>query len=90
MFSIYAVGVVKGYKRETSVRIHAVVDYRSAPSLANLQSALSPTGAPGATSALGATSGSAASSSSASSSPDAINAALQPSVGGQVLYYSID
>ena len=34
VFSIYAVGVVKGYKRETRVRIHAVVDFRTAPSLA--------------------------------------------------------
>ena len=34
MFSIYAVGVKKGYRRETRVQIHAVVDFRNAPSLA--------------------------------------------------------
>ena len=33
VFSIYAVGVVKGYKRETRVKIHTVVDFRAAPSL---------------------------------------------------------
>jgi general secretion pathway protein K len=31
VFSIYADGVVPGYRRETRVRIHAVVDFRSAP-----------------------------------------------------------
>ncbi len=31
VFSIYAIGVVKGYKHETRVRIHAVADFRSAP-----------------------------------------------------------
>jgi len=33
MFSIYAVGVVKGYKRETRLSIHEVVDFRAAPGL---------------------------------------------------------
>jgi general secretion pathway protein K len=31
LFSIYATGVVKGGKRETRVRVHAVVDFRNAP-----------------------------------------------------------
>ncbi|MFW5740098.1 MAG: type II secretion system protein GspK [Myxococcota bacterium] len=31
VFSIYADGVVPGFRRETRVRIHAVVDFRSAP-----------------------------------------------------------
>ena len=31
LFSIYATGVVKAGKRETRVRIHAVVDFRNAP-----------------------------------------------------------
>ena len=34
MFSIYAVGVVKGYKRETRTAIHAVVDFRGSPEIA--------------------------------------------------------
>jgi general secretion pathway protein K len=33
MFSIYATGVVPGYRKETRVRIHAVVDFRSASSI---------------------------------------------------------
>ena len=31
LFSIYATGVVKVGKRETKVRVHAVVDFRNAP-----------------------------------------------------------
>jgi hypothetical protein len=31
LFSIYATGVVKSGKRETRVRVHAVVDFRNAP-----------------------------------------------------------
>jgi general secretion pathway protein K len=31
MFSIYADGIVPGYQRTTKVRIHAVVDFRTAP-----------------------------------------------------------
>ncbi|MFO0667985.1 MAG: type II secretion system protein GspK [Polyangiaceae bacterium] len=35
MFSIYSVGVKKGYKRETRVSLHAVVDFRGAAGLAS-------------------------------------------------------
>jgi general secretion pathway protein K len=77
VFSIYAVGVVKGFKRETRIKIHAVVDFRQAPvvnpSAAGAASA--PTPAPSA---------------SAGTDPNAILSALQPSVGGQVLYYNIE
>jgi general secretion pathway protein K len=82
VFSMYAVGVVKGYKRQTRVRIHAVVDFRAAPSLAGL---MSTTGA-AATQAASA----AAQSTSGQTGSNAIAAALQPSIGGQILYYSID
>jgi general secretion pathway protein K len=77
VFSMYSVGVVKGYKRETRVKIHAVVDFRSAPSLL---------GGLGAVPAP-ATSGTSASGTAAQ---DAISLALQPNVGGQVLYYNIE
>ena len=81
VFSIYAVGVVKGYRRETRVRIHAVVDFRAAPSLANLRSlAASPTTPATAASATA----------SGQTSQTAITSALQPSIGGQILYFSID
>ena len=56
VFSIYAVGVVKGYKRETRVSVHAVVDFRQAPSLADLASSV--------LKAAGASSSSSSSSSS--------------------------
>jgi general secretion pathway protein K len=76
IFSIYAVGVVKGYKRQTRVRIHAVVDFSSAPSLSSHFAAAanpstSATNAPG-------------------QGPNALTAALQPSVGGNVLYFEIE
>jgi general secretion pathway protein K len=83
VFSIYSVGVVKGYKRETRVKIHTVVDFRSAPSLLGglLAGAL---GSP-PSGATGGQSGSAA-----GQDANAILAAIQPNVGGQVLYYEIE
>jgi general secretion pathway protein K len=80
VFSIYAVGVVKGYKRETRVKIHAVVDFRSAPLVNLAGGAPPPAPTASATPAAGAP----------GTDPNAILAALQPSVGGQVLYYSIE
>ncbi len=83
VFSVYAVGVVKGYKRETRVRIHTVVDFGSAPSLANIAGLAS---AATASSAAPASGGGPA----AGQGPNAIASALQPSVGGQVLYFNIE
>ncbi|MGH7440458.1 MAG: general secretion pathway protein GspK, partial [Polyangiaceae bacterium] len=82
VFSIYAVGVVKGYKRETRVKIHAVVDFRSAPVVSG-----SPTG--GAPAPAPSTSATTAGL-PPGTDPNAILAALQPSVGGQILYYNIE
>lgn len=87
VFSIYAIGAVKGFKRETRVRIHAVVDFRTAPSLGDLTSAMtssiaSVTGAPSPSSSQ--------SSSSGQQNPNALALALQASVGGQLLYFSIE
>jgi general secretion pathway protein K len=79
VFSVYAVGVLKGYKRETRVQIHAVVDFRTAPSLlggaAPAASSTPPVG--GGAGQPGAT------------SQDSILAAMQPNIGGQLLYYQI-
>jgi general secretion pathway protein K len=80
VFSVYAVGVVKGYKRETRVKIHTVVDFRAAASLANLASQVSSASATPAPSTTATVAG---------QGPNAITSALQPSVGGQVLYYNI-
>jgi general secretion pathway protein K len=82
VFSIYAIGVVKGYKRETRVKIHAVADFRAAP-------VVTPSAVAGAAGAAASTQ-TPAGSSSAGQDPNAIAAALQPSVGGQVLYYTIE
>ncbi|MFI5301230.1 MAG: type II secretion system protein GspK, partial [Polyangiales bacterium] len=88
MFSIYAVGVVKGYKRETRTSIHAVVDFRTAPPLIGSgapgtpgASSSSPPGAPppGSTAPAGT-----------ATNPNGIAAATQPSTGGNIIHYKMD
>ena len=87
MFSVYAVGVVKGYKRETRISIHEVVDFRTSPvvSAAPLASA-----APrfGSLRSRPPTAGSEVPS--ASADPNALAAAMQPSTGGQVVYFHLE
>jgi hypothetical protein len=60
--------------------VHAVVDFRQAPSLADLASSV--------LKAAGASSSS--SSSSSVQDPNGIASALQPSIGGQLLYFNIE
>jgi general secretion pathway protein K len=86
MFSLYAVGVVKGYKRETRLSIHEVVDFRTAPLVSAAPSASA------SASALGAAAPppTAVASSSSSADPNSIAAAMQPSTGGQVVYFHIE
>jgi general secretion pathway protein K len=85
VFSIYAIGVVKGYKRQTRVKIHTVVDFRSAPSLLD-------TGSGGSTPKTAPTTptGGGGGQQIGSSSLGSMDAALQPSVGGQILYFNIE
>ncbi|MDB5215164.1 MAG: hypothetical protein JWO86_3091, partial [Myxococcaceae bacterium] len=83
MFSIYAVGVKKGYRRETRVQVHAVVDFRNAPNLS--QPAPLPTTPGGATTPTPA----ASAATTAQSSADALAAANAPSTGGTVVYYRV-
>lgn len=85
MFSIYAVGVKKGYRREARVAIHAVVDFRNAPVLSGAPTTGTPA-LPGAPS-TGATPGP---SSTVKVDPNAVSSAVQPSTGGQVVYYRIE
>jgi general secretion pathway protein K len=85
IFSIYAVGVVKGYKRQTRVRIHAVVDFRASPSLANLASQATSTAAASPSASAGVQT-----QTIPGQGPNAITNALQPSVGGQVVYFNIE
>jgi len=86
MFSIYAVGVKKGYRRETRVQVHAVVDFRNAPNLSAPAPAAT-TGLPGATPppAAPGTSGT-----SGTANADAIAQANAPSTGGTVVYYRVE
>lgn len=90
MFSIYAVGVKKGYRRDTRVKIHAVVDFRNAPALG--QSPLP--GTPGATgtaaNSLGAAMGVPGASGVQGAQTDAITAANMPSTGGQIVYFRVE
>lgn len=95
MFSIYAVGVVKGYKRETRTAIHAVVDFRDAPEVSG----------PSITSILDSFTGHAAASASASASATntayptsgngattsgPITAATAANAGGQIIFFHIE
>jgi general secretion pathway protein K len=81
VFSVYAVGIVKGYKRETRVRVHAVVDFRPAPTLSNLASAVA--------GAASATASKTTTTQPSANDATALQAAMQPSVGGQVLHFTI-
>ena len=85
MFSIYAVGVKKGYRRETRVQVHAVVDFRNAPNLSQPAPVANPLAAPG-TPGAAPTPASTASKSSA----EAVAAANAPSTGGTVVYYRVE
>jgi general secretion pathway protein K len=89
VFSIYAVGVVKGYRRETRVKVHAVVDYRQAPTLSNLAAAAG-ISTSGSSSSAASTTASASASGSSQTDPNAIAAALTAGIGGNVLFFNIE
>jgi general secretion pathway protein K len=90
MFSIYAVGVKKGYRRETRVKIHSVVDFRNAPGLDAMGGMAG--GMPGLGAAMGAQDPLAGASATgvAQSDPNAIGAGLAPSTGGTVVYWRME
>jgi len=102
VFSIYATGYVRSGKRETSVRIHAVVDFRGAPSpqqqLNDLAARLQGLGAngqpgqPGLPAANGIQNGSAPGSEALppGATQGGILSALKPGPGGNVVYYRVD
>ncbi len=83
VFSVYAVGVVKGYKRQVRVKIHTVVDFRTAPSL---------TGGPGPSTTPTTTSQATGlpASQTGGVAPNALAALAQAGIGGQVLYFDIE
>lgn len=86
MFSIYAVGVKQGFKRETRVQAHAVVDFRSAPSLT--ASATATTTAPTASASASSTAPTAAQTQATNA--DALAQANAPSTGGTIVYFRIE
>jgi general secretion pathway protein K len=73
VFSIYADGIVPGRNRETRVRIHTVVDFRSANELGG-----DPTQAPGTPGKSGGSGSGSASGGSATGDPSDPNAPLTP------------
>jgi general secretion pathway protein K len=83
VFSIYAEGHVRQAKRETHVRIHAVVDFRKAPTVQDLMNQVTagatpaPAGAPDPT---GTTNDDSV----------GIQGALVPSTAGRVVYYRVN
>lgn len=89
IFSVYAVGAVKGYKRETRVSVHAVVDFRGAPNL-NQANPLGAGQAPGAAPTTPGAVPTAPGAPAGRTDPNAFSAALQPATGGQFLYYHIE
>ena len=101
VFSIYATGYVHSGKRETSVRIHAVVDFRGAPTpdqiasqiMAALGAANGQPGANGQPAANGVQNGvvpTANPANSANGQQTGIQGALKPGSGGNIVYYRVD
>jgi general secretion pathway protein K len=100
VFSIYATGYVHSGKRESSVHIHAVVDFRGAPTPAQiaqqLLQQLNPNGANGANGATGTvtpppvTGATQGPGSPASGTQTGIQGALKPGSGGNIVYYRVD
>jgi general secretion pathway protein K len=89
VFSIYAVGAVKGYKRETRVKVHTVVDFRSTPGLTGSSGSTTSTSTPTGGS-LGGSGQQISSSGTNPNDPAALAAAMTQNVGGQVLYFNIE
>jgi general secretion pathway protein K len=96
VFSFYATGRVKSGKRETKVRVHAVVDFRDAPPpgvTRNAEALALETAA--SSGMLRSGTGSSATKTDTSDLPEgateeAIASVLKPSPGGSVIYYRID
>jgi general secretion pathway protein K len=97
VFSIYATGYVHSGKRETSVRIHAVVDFRGAPTpdqiasqiMAALGAANGQPGANGQPPANGVAP-TPNPANSANGQQTGIQGALKPGSGGNIVYYRVD
>lgn len=85
IFSIYAEGHVRQAKRETHVRIHAVVDFRKAPTVQDLVNQATAGATPAA-----ATPPAAKASGTSDEDSTGIQGALVPSTAGRVVYYRVN
>jgi general secretion pathway protein K len=98
VFSIYATGYVRSGKRESSVRIHAVVDFRGSPSPQNLIAQLLAQAGQGAQGsgggpATGIQNGVVpqnGTNPASGAAPTGITDALKPGPGGNIVYYRVD
>jgi general secretion pathway protein K len=98
VFSIYTTGYVRAGSRETTARIHAVIDLRGAPppgtsetmrQMQQMQQAAGATST-GSTSTTNGSSTSGTSALPAGFAQGGIAAALLPQAGGSYLYYRVD
>jgi general secretion pathway protein K len=101
VFSIYATGYVRSGKRESSVRIHAVVDFRGAPTPQDLISQLLAKAGQGGLQGTGGGAASGIQNGQTATDPNAANlppgatqgsilSALKPGPGGNIVYYRVD
>jgi general secretion pathway protein K len=106
IFSVYAKGVVKSGRRETTTRIHAVIDFRGAPPPGQVRATADELARAGLSEAAAMAAASASATPSASASavptnllgnvdtteitPESVLAALQASAGGHIIYYRIN
>jgi general secretion pathway protein K len=94
VFSIYATGKVKAGRRETNMRIHAVVDFRSAQApgqaQANQWGQTGAGAAPGANLGTGGTAATANAATGGSGAQPQLQAGTRTSPAGNVIYYRMD
>lgn len=98
MFSIYADGVVPGYRKETRIRLHAVVDFRTAMPLGDPMSQMlggqSPNPTAGSTPPPRGNPDAGAPQSNvadpATATPEAIMAAMTSNPGGNIVYWRLE
>jgi general secretion pathway protein K len=99
LFSIYATGIVKSGKRETRVRVHAVVDFRNAPppgaATTMAQMAQAQAAQAGKNAVTGSVSGAALPGADGTTpNPNDPNtqmaALLKPTPGGTIIHYKVE
>jgi general secretion pathway protein K len=92
VFSIYAVGVKKGYRRETRVKVMAVTDFRSTPSPTQIATAAlaGATGTTPSPTGSAATPAPSASANPAQAQADALATAVAQGTGGSVVYFRVE